>query len=79
MAEPVIIYWEGEPGRTRIVRSICAPCQKFMVREFGMRLRIEEPGIVSPRGVMHAQGEYPNEDRTACGKDATGEDWWWRL
>lgn len=34
------------------------------------------PGIVivSPRRIAHYEAEY---GMTACGKDATGEFWWW--
>ena len=32
--------------------------------------------IVSPRGMAHFGADY---GRTECGKDATGDKWWWPL
>lgn len=32
--------------------------------------------VVSPTGITHIGEEY---GETACGIDATGENWWWRL
>lgn len=41
-------------------------------------LRRDTVAIVSPTGLGHAQGEYPHDERTLCGKTATGSEWWWR-
>ena len=32
--------------------------------------------LVSPTGIVHHATDYGT---TACGKDATGPNWWWRL
>lgn len=71
------IYWEDDPLRTRRVRGICRVCQRFMSREYGMEISVGNAGIVSPSGIAHAQHDFRHEE-TACGKDATGSDWWWR-
>lgn len=34
--------------------------------------------IVSPNGVAH-HSDNDGDGRTDCGKDATGEHWWWPL
>lgn len=74
-----VVYWEDDPSRTRVVKRICSRCQRFEEREFGQRVTVENVAIVSPSGIGHVQGEGWNDDHTACGKDATGLDWWWRL
>lgn len=33
-------------------------------------------GVVSKNGIEHVGGDY---GITACGKDATGDTWWWPL
>ncbi len=35
--------------------------------------------VVSPAGVAHFTEDHTCAEFTACGKDATGEFWWWPL
>ena len=64
------VFFE-ETGEEREVVNFCnaAACRQH---------RSAEPMIVSPSGVAHEGHEY-GSDTTACGKDATGPDWWHRL
>lgn len=72
------VYFEGRPERTLIVKRACATCDRFFVREHGDKsVSFAWPLIVSPNGVAHVESSH-NEGHTACGKDATGPDWWWR-
>jgi len=64
--EPMVVFWESDPERSRIVRRACKICQGD----------ISDPAIVSPRGVAHESEGY---GITICGKDATRPDWWWKL
>lgn len=65
------VYWEDEPGRKRVVKRLCRSCRWVPLPPL-IRL-------VSPQGIAHEQGTYMQpEGHTACGKDATGMDWWWR-
>lgn len=66
--EPLVVWWEEEPERTRKVVRGCKVCGGD----------ISEPLIVSPSGVAH-ESSGVNDGTTDCGKDATGADWWWRL
>ncbi len=67
-----VVYFE-EDGRERVVTGRCGRCERTNTFIFS-------PGwvgcVVSPSGVMHIGVEY---GMTACGIDATGPDWWWRL
>lgn len=62
--------WFEETGEERVVRSLCKACRWVPIEPL-VRL-------VSPQGVAHEQAPH-GDPRTACGKDATGDDWWWRL
>lgn len=73
------VYWEDDPTRAREVTGICTTCQRIMIKDYDIMLKRESVMIVSPTGLGHAQGNYPNDDHTLCGKDARGEEWWWRL
>lgn len=55
------------------VVSYCARCKRSWYCEDE-----RDAGIVSPTGVAHWQHWFTNE-HTACGIDATGDQWWWRL
>lgn len=65
-------WWEDDPTKTRDVTAWCKTCQRFDPRgEEG------EVYLVSPQGIAHhTDSEYG--DRTICGHDATGPEWWWR-
>jgi hypothetical protein len=63
------VYWEGEPERTRDVVWRCEVC--YPNGDDGGHIL-----IVCPQGVAHHVDDYA---RTRCGKDALGDDWWWRL
>ena len=71
-----LVHWVDEPGRTRAVTHICAVCKRFLKREYGLTLDYDSH-IVSPTGRAHVQADH-NEGYTACGRDATGLDWWWK-
>jgi hypothetical protein len=58
-----------ETGELRDVLRYCARCATGF--EGG-----EEVEIVSPTGVAHCER---GDERTKCGIDATGPEWWWRL
>jgi hypothetical protein len=66
------VWWDEEPEKKRIVTRYCKSCQRGDTRDLN---HIHFVDIVSPQGIGHKFG--PNEF-TACGKDATGEEWWWR-
>jgi hypothetical protein len=59
--------WFEETGEKRPVRGWCATCVKQEV--YGT-------GVVSPSGLMHVGVDGGD---TRCGKDATGDGWWWPL
>lgn len=62
-----------ETGEERKVTRMCEVCYKFA----GRYLDYTSMDIVSPGGVGHFAAE-DNEGYTHCGKDATGDNWWWR-
>lgn len=53
------------------IRRYCLRCARTWQYE-----RPEQYAVVSPAGVAHIGSDY---GRTACGIDATGDTWWWRL
>ena len=59
------VYWEDESRPPRAVIGYCSACKT-------------KPGelvqLVSPRGFAH----HADGDTTLCGRNATGDDWWWR-
>lgn len=74
----VTVYWIDDGGSTRgererLVRRACSRCWERGSTPAGV---LGEDGlVVSPNGVAHQAGELGD---TACGVDATGDDWWWR-
>lgn len=52
-----------------VVKRRCASCVKQGGDWSG-------PGVISPNGIEHAGADY---GLTECGKDATGDNWWWPL
>lgn len=80
VTEPIgTVHWEGEQ-KERTVKGFCENCQRSVSQgNLTRRMRtIEEVTIVSPSGIAHAQHEDGTE-YTACGLNAAGLDWWWRL
>lgn len=67
------VYFE-ETGEEREVVSMCKLCAR-VDPSFAYESIADVP-IVSPSGVGHHSSGYGVTD---CGKDATGEGWWWRL
>lgn len=67
MSNPATVYFE-ETGEERAIVGYCKVC----------RIASDDwpPPVVSPAGVVHHGADY---GMTACGKDATGPRWWWRL
>jgi hypothetical protein len=61
-------------GGVKVVR-ICKTCERGQ-SSTGFQLSLANPPLVSPQGVVHHGADY---GITACGKDATGPGWWWRL
>ena len=69
------VYWE-ESTKEREVTHVCSRCQERA--RYGRITDLGDVSIVGPRGVAHIQHEW-NLERTLCGRNATGTDWWWRL
>ena len=61
-----VVWWEDDPTKTRPVIRGCLLCYPLQ--------DLDEVMLVSPTGIAH----QANDDRTWCGKDATGPEWWWR-
>lgn len=64
------VWWEDDPTKTRVVTGWCKTCA-------GYDGRPDDVYLVSPQGVAH-HTHWEHGDRTACGHDATGPEWWWR-
>jgi hypothetical protein len=73
------VFWE-DTGHEREVTGFCERCQRSVSQGNHTRRMSDysDVMIVSPSGLAHAGHEIHHE-RTACGLDATGPDWWWRL
>jgi hypothetical protein len=69
----VKVYWEEE-GKEREVTGICRRCYS---PPLSILTEKDSFAIVSPRGMAHMGGE--TSEMTACGINATGDDWWHRL
>jgi hypothetical protein len=69
-----------ETGAEREVRGFCERCQASVSQGNHTRRMSgwRDVQIVSPSGLAHA-GHETHPERTACGLDATGQAWWWRL
>ena len=59
-----------DTGEERIVIGRCRVCYPYGAYQTLRQL------VVSPNGLAHQEGYYGN---TVCGKDATGDKWWWPL
>jgi hypothetical protein len=66
------VWWEEDPTKTRDVTGWCKTCARSL--ELGGDRDIY---LVSPQGVAHHVDGW-HGDRTICGHDATGPEWWWR-
>lgn len=53
------------------VRSYCKRCRRCVYGKDD-----EAFAVVSPNAIAHMGEDY---GMTACGIDATGDGWWWRL
>ena len=73
MSSALEVWWEEEPTRRRRVVRFCKRCRVWPIKQ----ATSENFHIVSPRGTAHLAHEF-SEGNTACGKDATGKDWWWQ-
>lgn len=76
-----VVYWEDDPERERVIRRLCRRCQasvdKWTLEKMESKKDVD---CVSPKGIGHAGGlAWHTDGQTACGIDATGDDWWWRL
>jgi hypothetical protein len=70
------VYWEEQPERTREVVGVCKVCARYGEFWYGVTLGQDIPfHVVSPTGLAHSSS---GDGVTDCGKDATGDDWWWR-
>lgn len=59
------------------VTRVCETCAYIARWDKSIpRLSVSDPPLVSPTGLVHHGTDY---GMTACGKDATGPKWWWRL
>ena len=70
-----------ETGEVRTVLGYCRSCATTDDSPIGWGTTRpfdwEDVHIVSPSGTVHLS-HWDGCDRTACGKDATGERWWHR-
>lgn len=64
-----VVYWADEPERKRMVLGLCGSCARS--RDFDA----SDYELLSPAGTAHVQAW--DSDKTLCGRDATGEQWWW--
>jgi len=64
------VFFE-DTGEERELKGFCSVCYP----EAPLTWRDVDIDIVSPSGTVHALGGWGN---TVCGRDATGESWWWR-
>jgi hypothetical protein len=53
------------------LKGVCSRCHPG--EDDPVRLEVQ---LVSPAGIVH---EGKDDGMTWCGKDATGDGWWWRL
>ena len=74
------VTWDDDPTKEREVRDFCERCQQSVSQgNFTRRMSgFEDVKIVSPTGLAHAQREDGFEF-TACGLNAAGPEWWWKL
>lgn len=72
---PLLVYWEEDGSRTRALRGLCRVCFHRTLTWREQQEALRDAQLVSPTGLVH----HADEGRTFCGKDATGDDWWWRL
>jgi len=63
-ANPNVVTFD-ETGEKRVVRGWCRICARH---------ESLAEGVISPSGLMHIGHGH---GITACGKDATGDGWWW--
>lgn len=68
LIEARTVTFEGTGEKREVVRD-CKVCLSGDELGYGC-------GIVSPSGIAHI-GVYGGDTR--CGKDATGDGWWWPL
>jgi hypothetical protein len=66
--EPVTVYWEDDPKRTRVVHRCCPTCYPNGEQPWDI-----DVVLVSRVGAAH----QTYGDTTDCGRDATGPGWWW--
>jgi hypothetical protein len=65
-----ILHELAEPETSQPeIKSYCRRCTRSRYYE-------DDYGVISPKGIAHIDEDY---GMTACGIDATGEKWWWRL
>ncbi len=57
------------------VVSVCERCRLHALTHHWPELRLDDPPVVSPRGVVH----HADNGTTACGADGTKSGWWWAL
>jgi len=69
---PYVVFFE-ETSEERVVTHVCRRCLERSDFPFTVR----EAPVVGPRGVAHNL-QWKNDERTLCGRNATGEKWWWR-
>ena len=67
-----------ETGHEREVLRVCARCARTRQYRAETPTCIAEVNLVSPSGLAHIQ-DWDGAPKTACGIDATGPEWWWRL
>lgn len=65
------VYWEDDPTRERNIVGRCGRCERTLIFIFDPKWH---GWILSPKGVMHIGVDG---GKTACGIDATGDEWWW--
>jgi hypothetical protein len=70
-----------ETGHLREVKRACRSCSRSLPGDPADAALDWNPPILSPSGIGHAGQDDGRQgsERTACGKDATGDGWWHRL
>lgn len=72
------VVFDDTDERRQVVR-LCERCRRAAWSfDAHPPQRAADVAVVSPAGVAHAP-HFDVEGETACGIDATGPAWWWRL
>ena len=76
MSETYFVTFD-ESGEQRVVTGLCWRCQS--TDRYVPFRELKDAQIVSPTGLGHLGHRWIGSERTACGMDATADNWWHRL